>query len=860
MKVKRLRIRRRAGVFVTIAGMLAAMAGGIAVTAAPAGAAGPTTVVVGNGDIAPNGPWALEPSSNTGTYGFVSGPATPPGGGGSLAMSITTGQHEWLNNYSYGVCATGPSCNSPASMTPIVNLDALSYSTYRTSGTSFPTFNIEVYSTGVGAYTTFVFVPNSGSRLDNTWQTWDGLNPGDGAWYSTHTLATGPFTCAPQSCTASWSAIQAAYPAAKVVFGLGPNVGTDTNFTGNIDNFTVGVSGATTVYNFEPDCTTTCSVDATNGNDLNTGLAGDPLATIQAGVNRVSSGGTVNVAAGTYRENVTVPKSVRVTGAGVSTIVEPAISDPNCGGAGGGSICPGTSNVFLVQSSGVTIDHLQVDGDNPTLTSGVSVGGADIDARNGIITDHTLSTVFNNLSVHDVTVKNIYLRGIYASSGGTFNFSNNTVDNVQAEANGSIAMFDFGGGGTFSGNHVSNAADGISANHSNGTTFTGNTVTASASGIHTDNAGDGGGTADVITGNTVSSCTAGGYGIWTFVPYLAPTISGNTVSGCDTGLAEFASCDLGGTNSCPGGTIPTVVFSTNTVTDVTSGFGLVVSTDSFGFGDGEAKVSAHNNVISGPGTGVYVEETGTATATLAANRNSLASLNNTGATNVNATCNWWGSTAGPTGGQVTGSATTTPFLRSSNLAAQCPATVPGQPKAVFGVPYNDHGAKVVWAAPANGGSAITGYRITPYAAGVAQPVRVFNSAATSELLTGLTDGTSYTFTVAARNAVGWGPTSAKSPPMIAGAPGQPGVPTVVRVASGSLRVSFAAPMSNGAPITSYTATCASTNGGVTRTRTQATKPITVTTLSAGKTYRCSAKATNSRGTGPLSSPSAPINA
>ena len=36
-----------------------------------------------------------------------------------------------------------------------------------------------------------------------------------------------------------------------------------------------------------------------------------------------------------------------------------------------------------------------------------------------------------------------------------------------------------------------------------------------------------------------------------------------------TGVAEFASCNLGGTNNCPGGTVPTVVFSTNTVTDVT---------------------------------------------------------------------------------------------------------------------------------------------------------------------------------------------------------------------------------------------------------------------------------------------------
>jgi hypothetical protein len=78
------------------------------------------------------------------------------------------------------------------------------------------------------------------------------------------------------------------------------------------------------------------------------------------------------------------------------------------------------------------------------------------------------------------------------------------------------------------------------------------------------------------------------------------------------------------------------------------------------------------------------------------------------------------------------------------------------------------------------------------------------------------------------------------------------------VASGSLKNTFAAPMNNGAPITSYSVTCASSNGGVTRTKTGAASPITVTTLSPGKTYVCRVSATNSRGTGPLSDPSAPV--
>jgi len=176
------------------------------------------------------------------------------------------------------------------------------------------------------------------------------------------------------------------------------------------------------------------------------------------------------------------------------------------------------------------------------------------------------------------------------------------------------------------------------------------------------------------------------------------------------------------------------------------------------------------------------------------------------------------------------------------------------------VPWNDGGAKVVWQAPANGGAPILGYRIIPYVVNVAQPAIITTGTATTRFITGLSNGASYRFTVAARNAVGYGPASAKSSAMIAGAPGQPGTPTAVKVASGSLKNTFAAPMSNGAPITSYAVTCASSNGGVTKTNTGAASPITVTTLTAGKTYVCRVRATNSRGTGPLSNPSAPVNA
>ncbi len=88
-------------------------------------------------------------------------------------------------------------------------------------------------------------------------------------------------------------------------------------------------------------------------------------------------------------------------------------------------------------------------------------------------------------------------------------------------------------------NTVSYANDAISANHSKGIQFLNNTVSNSGSGVHTDNAGDSGGVADLIQGNTITDCTTDGYGIFVFVPYLAPTVNNNTVTNCAIGLSAW---------------------------------------------------------------------------------------------------------------------------------------------------------------------------------------------------------------------------------------------------------------------------------------------------------------------------------
>ena len=87
---------------------------------------------------------------------------------------------------------------------------------------------------------------------------------------------------------------------------------------------------------------------------------------------------------------------------------------------------------------------------------------------------------------------------------------------------------------------------------------------------------------------------------------------------------------------------------------------------------------------------------------------------------------------------------------------------PGAPTAVT-AKAGKAKATVHWKAPAsNGGSPITAYVVTPYRNGVAQTARTFNSTATTQTVTNLTAGKSYTFRVAAKNAKGVGKASSPS--------------------------------------------------------------------------------------------------
>ena len=103
-----------------------------------------------------------------------------------------------------------------------------------------------------------------------------------------------------------------------------------------------------------------------------------------------------------------------------------------------------------------------------------------------------------------------------------------------------------------------------------------------------------------------------------------------------------------------------------------------------------------------------------------------------------------------------------PASAPSNAVTPTGAVAPGAPTGVTAT-ADSKAAIVAWSAPANdGGANITGYTVTPFIGTTAQTPVPLTGSATAARITGLTNGTDYTFTVKATNSAATGPASSAS--------------------------------------------------------------------------------------------------
>ena len=200
-------------------------------------------------------------------------------------------------------------------------------------------------------------------------------------------------------------------------------------------------------------------------------------------------------------------------------------------------------------------------------------------------------------------------------------------------------------------------------------------------------------------------------------------------------------------------------------------------------------------------------------------------------------------------------------INANGVGLLSPATpgitvgAPSAPSSAVATPAND-AARLTWTAPASNGAAVTSYEVTPSLNGKSLPPRTFDAASTARVITGLTNGQTYEFTIAASNTRGVGTTSMPTGLITVGAPTTP--PSVSAAARrSSAIVHWLAPSTdNGSPVTAYVVTpYLGVAAQPPRTFMSIATTETVAGLQSGKSYTFTVAATNAWGTGKASKPS-----
>lgn len=643
-------------------------------------------------------------SSGDWTTGFQSGPATAPAGVGSISIKLTS-------------AAAGIVFGSQKYQgTRLADIQTLSYSTYTNLSPAAMSFQInydpDVTTVEAGTwYGRLIYEPyHNATVVNNTWQTWDMLNGGAGKWWASSNGNSPVDNTCPQSTPCTLTALLAAYPNIGVrndaqAF-IQVKAGSNWNgFIGNADNLKVGIAGNVDTYDFEP--LSTVYVDdswtaVTPGTDPDAGGPAtkygiDSFDTIQEGVDAVGTTGTVHVNAGTYAEDVTIGKALSLLGpnqgidANTGTRVAEAIWHPATSIPDPNVSC---TVVAYLSTSGVTIDGFTIDGDNPSLTSGIMINGADVDAceliagyegmgntkvENNILKNSTYTGIdFYNYTNSAATSNNYIRYNRFEDIGETTydwgigvliynNFYADITDNVFTGVRTGIQTGNFfsanpGPTGSISNNEIGTWRLGIFHNlaytSASPLTISNNTLTAEnypgatkwngillssiQSAVSVTISGN-----DIVVPGTVSYSSpdyAAGYNVWNVTSTAPITISGGSVTGGNYGIwvNNYAGYSSNGDST-------SIKIDGVSISDASIA-GIYVHDDPLNSNGATVNATIINAPITGSTVGILVEGSDAA-ATGSCNQitGNTAGVNNTTTTVLNFEQNWWGAVNGPSG-------------------------------------------------------------------------------------------------------------------------------------------------------------------------------------------------------------------
>ncbi|MBI5470136.1 right-handed parallel beta-helix repeat-containing protein [Candidatus Kaiserbacteria bacterium] len=362
-------------------------------------------------------------------------------------------------------------------------------------------------------------------------------------------------------------------------------------------------------------------------------------ATIQDAINDAGCT-TINVAAGTYAENITLNRSVNLKGAQNGVDARGRVASESI-------IAPvsGAGITLVTGSAGATVDGFTISGGAQSIlsTSGPLDGLS-------ILNNRIIGFTGNGMFLND--------------SGKDINIDKNEIDGISQTGSGDVVHLDtdsFAGLWFTNNNVVNGHATGffVDGNHNVGISatprspkMTGNLFQANVTGANLGSRAFGFGD---ISGNTFKNNSFPGLqgGI------QDTTITNNTFDGNGRGGLELTS--FGNTAVDRGGQRDTITLNTFIGNGATqSGEGIFLSA-------GQAAGTISTNVI---------------------NRNSIAGnakgIAYSGTESINAECNWWGSSSGPGpigpgSGDSVGTSVTidyTPWLTTSDLAGPCNGPLP----------------------------------------------------------------------------------------------------------------------------------------------------------------------------------------